>query len=146
MKVFRFMSKEEFEKFNKGENLLNNTKHNGKTDSIGFCFFNIEDVEVKEAIHFLSGIVNFEVCAVFETEKNNLKEGYGIYAKPLKSTGIFALDLYEVLTNREKMQRTEYSTTNYNNKKFKLEKYSENIWKQYSPFNEEQKDLKWRFA
>lgn len=142
MKVFRFMSKEEFEKFTKGENLLNNTKHKGKTSSVGFCFFDIENVEIKNAIHFLSGIVSFDVCAVFETEKKNLKKGYGIYAKHLKSTGILALDLYNAITNRENIQQTEYSTTAYNNESFKLIKYSKDIWKQYKPL-EEQEDLTW---
>ena len=146
MKVFRFMSKEEFDRLNNGEILINHTNHkkNGlKTDSIGFCFFDEEEIDIKEAIHFLSGIVSFDICAVFETDKNNLKQGYGIYAKPLRMTGILALDLYNAMTNREKIQRTEYSTTTYNNSKFKLIKYSENIWSQYKPM-EEQKELMWK--
>lgn len=146
MRVFRFMCKEEFDRLNNGEILTNYTNHkkNGlKTDSIGFCFFDEEEIDIKEAIHFLSGIVSFDICAVFETEKNNLKQGYGIYAKPLSRTGILALDLYNVMTNREKIQRTEYSTTTYNNSKFKLIKYSENIWSQYNPI-EKQKELMWK--
>lgn len=41
MKVFRFMSEEEFNKFNKGETLKNDKDHSksSKSNSIGFCFF-----------------------------------------------------------------------------------------------------------
>lgn len=146
MRVFRFMSNEEFEKYINGETLINNTNHKNnkfRTSSDGFCFFNEEAIDIKEAIHFLSGIVNFDVCAVFETDISTLHKGYGIYAKPLKSTGNFAIDLYNVLTNRETIKRTEYSTKQYNKKTFKLIKFSKNVWKQYRPIIDEQIDLNW---
>lgn len=146
MRVFRFMSNSEFEMYKAGKVLVNNNNHREKgfkSDSVGFCFFDESEIDIKQAIHFLSGLVSFDICAVFETEKNNLKQGYGIYAKPLSMTGILALDLYNVMTNREKIQRTEYSTTTYNNSKFKLIKYSENIWSQYNPI-EKQKELMWK--
>ena len=43
MKLFRFMSKEEFNKYLKGEELINEIKHIGNTNSKGFCFMNLED-------------------------------------------------------------------------------------------------------
>ena len=55
-----------------------------KSDSVGFCFFDESEIDIKQAIHFLSGLVSFDICAVFETDKNNLKQGYGVYKKNCK--------------------------------------------------------------
>lgn len=135
MKVFRFMSKKEFERFNNGETLYNYKQHDeNKTTSTGFCFFDLKDYNPCEAIHFLSGIVNFDVCAVFETDKSNLKERYGRYNK--QNTMLIPCLFPQVF------YATEYCTTKYSNKDFKLIKYSENIWKQWR-LSEEQEDLKW---
>lgn len=137
------MSKKEFEKYNKGEILINTKKHDGKTNSIGFCFLNLEDYTPEKALHFLSGIVSFDICAVFETDEI-LNETYGIYAKEIKSSGDIVKDLMNLLNNfNEKFTANEYCTTEYDNKKFKLIKYSEDIWSQWIP-REEQKELKWK--
>lgn len=128
------MSKEEFTKFNNGEILYNKKVHNAKCTSKGFCFFDLKDYRPHDTVHFLSGIVSFDICAVFETNKDNLKERYGRYHKQntLLIPCIFPQVFYA----------TEYCTTKYNNKDFKLIKYSEDIWKQWS-ISEEQKELKW---
>ena len=142
MKVFRFMSKEEFEKYNKNLTLKNSKKHNGKTNSIGFCFLNIEEYTPEEAMHFLSGIATFDVCAVFET-KEKLNKTYGIYAKPIKSTGNIVEDLMNLYGNyMDRFTANEYCITEYNNKTMKLLKYSEKIWNQWNP-TEIQSNLKW---
>ena len=134
MQVFRFMSKEEFERFNNGETLHNNTVHNAKCTSIGFCFFDIKDYKPHEAVHFLSGIVSFDICAVFEVDKSKVKERYGLYHKNTDTLipCIFPSRFYA----------TEYCTTEYSDKDFKLIKYSENIWGQYN-VAEEQQELEW---
>ena len=144
MKVFRFMSKEEFEKFNNGEILYNDTKHIAKTASIGFCFFNLKDYKPHEAVHFLSGLVSFDICAVFEVNKNKLEESWGIYHKPIEPalTGNLFLDILNSLYSNEKFTATEYCTTKYSNKDFKLISFSTNIWEQYDKL-ENQKELKW---
>lgn len=132
------MSKEEFERFNNGEALYNYKQHDeNKTTSIGFCFFNLKDYKPHEAIHFLSGLVSFDICAVFETDRSNLKERYGRYHKTntLLTPCIFPQVFYA----------TEYCTTKYSNKDFKLIKFSEDIWGQWS-IAEEQEDLKWEVA
>lgn len=134
MKVFRFMSIKEFEKFNAGDVLYNNTRHNAKTSSVGFCFFDLKDYKPHETIHFLSGIVSFDICAVFETDRNNLKERYGKYHKP--NTMLIPCMFPSVF------YATEYCTTEYSSKNFKLIKFSENIWSQYE-IAEEQEELKW---
>ena len=129
------MSREEFEKFNAGEVLYNNTKHDAKTTSVGFCFFDIKDYKPHEAVHFLSGLVSFDICAVFEVDKSKLKQRYGKYHKPnmMLIPCMFPQVFYA----------TEYCTTQYSNKDFKLIKYSENIWNQYN-IVEEQRELEWK--
>lgn len=142
MKVFRFMSKVEFEKYKNGSVLKNNKKHDGRTNSIGFCFFNVEDFTPEQAIQFLSGIVTFDVCAVFETDEK-LKKTYGIYAKPIKSTENSIEDLINLFDGlNARFKATEYCITEYDKNKMKLIKYSEDIWKQWNPVKEQQK-LKW---
>ncbi len=142
VKVFRFMSKEEFEKYRNGEILINTAKHIAKTNSKGFCFLSFEDFTPEEAMHFLSGIVNFEVCAIFETN-TRLTKSYGVYAEPINSTANTLKDimsLFQAFYNR--FTATEYCTTEYDKKKMKLLKYSENIWEQWRKL-EEQGSLKW---
>lgn len=129
------MSKEEFERFNNGETLYNYMQHDkNRTTSTGFCFFNLKDYNPYESIYFLSGIVSFDICAVFEVDRNRLKERYGRYKKqsimpiPCMFPSIF--------------YATEYCTTEYSNKDFNLIKYSEDIWRQWRLI-EEQEDLEW---
>lgn len=142
--MFRFMSKEEFEKFNKGEILQNNKKHTSKTNSVGFCFLDLEDYKPYKAMHFLSGIVSFDVCALFEVDKNKLKQTWGVYAEPIRFTENLLIDLLSFCDNFDKrFTATEYCTAKYNNKDFKLIKYIENLWKQYDKL-EEQKELNWK--
>lgn len=85
------MSREEFEKFNAGEVLYNNTRHNAKTSSIGFCFFDLKDHNPHEAVHFLSGLVNFDICAVFEADKSKLKEKWEYMLSQHKGQETFCL-------------------------------------------------------
>lgn len=142
MKVFRFMSKEEFEKYKNNETLKNTTKHKAKTNSIGFCFLNIEDFTPEMAMHFLSGIVSFDICAVFETKKK-LKKTFGIYASPPEHTDNAMKELIEILIRYdERITIDEYCTTQYDKETMKLIKYSENLWKQWGTPGE-QKEIKW---
>lgn len=120
MKVYRFMSKEELIKFQKGEELYNNTKHKAKTDSIGFCFFSLNDFSPEFAWRFIKGAIIPDLCAVFEVDEKQLKKGYGIYSDPNKT-------LYELMNFIPKMIKVqEYSTITYNNQIFKLIKYTPN--------------------
>lgn len=107
MKVFRFMSMDEFNDFLCGMKLNNNKKHETNTDSIGFCFLNEEEFDAKYAYSFLSGIVSDDLCAEFETDEKNLNKSWGIYADPYGS-------FFSSITV------DEYCTKHYNNKDFKL--------------------------
>lgn len=114
MKVFRFMSSVELLKFLEGEDLFNNTKHKAKTNSVGFCFFAMDDVTPEYAWKFLRGAIFPDICAVFEVNDTYLKKGYGIYSDPEKT-------LYELMNFIPKVIKVpEYSTTQYNNQIFKL--------------------------
>lgn len=142
MRIFRFMSNEEFEKYKKGITLKNNKRHEGNTNSIGFCFLDEEEFTPEKAMHFLSGIVTFDICAVFET-KEELNKTYGVYAKPIEKTEDAFEDLYNLLIGfTDRFTANEYCITEYNKETMKLLKYSENIWNQWKP-NEEQTKLKW---
>lgn len=149
MRIFRFMSFEEFKKYKEGQVLVNNTKHIGKTNSIGFCFLDADEFDIKEALHFLSGIVSFDICAVFETNKK-LNKSYGEYAKPIKDYDkknpleflINLLDCWEDIPEN-RMKINEYCTKKYSKADFKLIKYSENIWNQWNII-EHQNELIWK--
>lgn len=134
MKIFRFMSYKEFEKYMNGENLYNNTKHKAKTNSIGFCFFDINDFSPEFAWRFLKGAIFPDICVVFEVDETLLRKGYGIYSDPNKT-------LYELMNFITKMIRvSEYCTENYNKEVFKLVKYTTNKL----DFLKNYKSFKWR--
>ena len=125
MKVFRFMSKREFDKYMNGEELVNHTFHetNANTNSVGFCFMKVDDFSPEEASHFLTGVVDPDVCAVFETEAD-LEETYGVYAKPLRKE-----TLEELLKKwGESFKAKEYCTESYNKDTFHLVEYSTDWW------------------
>lgn len=109
MKLFRFMSKNEFDAYMNGDTLKNYAKHKGYTNSKGFCFMNLEDYEPEYAYSFLSGIVSVGVCVVFETDKI-LTKSYGRYAVP--EGNIF-----------DSFISNEYCIEEYNKNDFKLIKY-----------------------
>lgn len=149
MKVFRFMSYDEFKKYKEGQVLENNTKHVGKTNSVGFCFLDADEIDVKQALHFLSGIASFDICAVFETKKK-LNKTYGEYAKPIKDFDKqnplqFYHDLIMLSQDipENRMRINEYCTKKYSKADFRLIKYSENIWSQWNIIDH-QKELVWK--
>lgn len=127
MKIFRFMSKQEFDKYINGEILTNETIHLAKTNSIGFCFFDFKKISPEEASNFVSGIVNMEICAVFETEEKYLKESYGIYHNPKYIARSFLEAVASYNDLKQRMTIKEYCTKKYSSKNFKLIKYTEDV-------------------
>ena len=106
MKIFRYMSKKEFDKLIKWEVLKNNKHHQGNTNSIGFCFMKVDDNKPRYAYEFLSGVVDDDICVVFETNKK-LTKSYGVYADPY---GSFFATIIE----------DEYCTKEYSLEDFKI--------------------------
>lgn len=131
MKLFRFMSKEEFNKYMNGETLINTKDHhkedNQKTNSVGFCFFNYAHYKPEEMLHSLTGIVNFDICCIFETERKNVRRTRGRYSKPVERNSI----------NRTTIIAHEYCTTEYSKDSFKLKKYAIPDWSNWE-------NWKWR--
>lgn len=122
------MSKLEFIKLCNGEILTNNTKHyeNSASFSTGFCFLNYDEYKPEYARHFLSGVVDDEMCVIFDT-KNILENSIGLYAKPLsieEYKKMTILDLFD-FSNIETIRVKEYCTTKYSKKEFKIIKYCE---------------------
>lgn len=123
MKVFRFMSNEEFEKYNAGKTLTNKTKHyrNTNTNSKGFCFLDLEEYAPEYAIHFLSGLVSTDICAIFEVDEKELIKSWGKYAKPIQN-------IKELFANWfEGFIANEYCATKYSKEKFKLIKHTKPV-------------------
>jgi hypothetical protein len=127
------MSRNEFEKFMKGEQLWNpNTHENQKTNSKGFCFLNLDEYKPEEALHFLTGIVNFEVCAIFEVEEKILNKTWGIYAKPLEKNyneESPIASIFKILYGyTDSFRANEYCISSYSKRKFNLIKYAIPNW------------------
>lgn len=129
IRVFRFMSKKELEDYKEGKHLENTMIHKSKTNSVGFCFLDTKEYKPEEAFHFLSGIVNPEICAVFEVEEDKLNKSWGIYSTPVKETGNELLDLINLFENwNNTFKANEYCTQAYSNKDFKLVRYAVPDW------------------
>ena len=131
MRVYRFMSDEEFKKYKKGEVLKNTINHNKErikaSSSIGFCFFDFEEYSPEIMSHSVSGIVSFDWCVVFEVKKDKLNRSQGRYAKQKKlKTNTDLINL--LLGNNESFIANEYCTTEYSNKDLKLVKYAVPRW------------------
>lgn len=106
MKLTRFCSLEEFQKFIGGEKLINKTNHSKEngcvTSSIGFCF---SKDDPKTAWQYLKGIVSYDICMVVDIQESRLTKSYGRY--PDYSNG----QLGETLC-----LKPEYCITSYSNK------------------------------
>lgn len=131
MKVFRYMSKIEYDKYMNGEDLINNKNHEGTNNtSIGFCFMEGDIKKAEESIEFLMGIVNEEVLCVFEIDEKYLTKSQAKYASVIEKQGSM-LEMLEKLYNgwNDFDIREEYCLTKYNNKIARLiesvEKYKQ---------------------
>ena len=120
MIVYRFMSKEEFDKYNKGEliegRLQDVYKGSDAYNQSVVCFFsadNLEEAEKEagESWEYMSGIASDEVCAIFEFFHNDFKLGRGTYEDPDSYFWDPFIFIEEVLVS------------SYSNKDFKLKSF-----------------------
>ena len=137
MKVLRFMSVEEFDQLLRGKTLYNYKNHKqlgNHSNSIGFCFMNCEDFTPEQAWRFLRGSGGFgiyDVWVIFETKKK-LKISSGRYVK-YEKTAEEEMEMIEKLPKNKKFESfieylnniqtfdaTEYCTTSYSLKDFKI--------------------------
>lgn len=117
--VMRCMSKAELVAYRKGEVMRNLSTHPGqRTNSIGFCFFPVGPNcdKITTRLQYLSGIVNMEVVAVFETiPPARLTIAHGYYTSP----DARRVDRLEIISTAT-FKRTEFCTTVYDNDMLKL--------------------------
>lgn len=129
MKLFRFMSYEEFKKYCKGAKMLNTTNHNKdnykKTNSIGFCFFNYAEYKPEEMLHSVFGIVSCNICCIFETDRKNVRRTYGRYSQAINKDSL----------ERRTIIAHEYCTIEYDKDTFKLLKYAIPDWFNWEKWN-----------
>lgn len=131
MKVFRFMSKEEFIKLMHGDTLTNNTdyaKKGHKTGTVGFGFLSKEEYKPEYAWHFLRGIAQYDYLVEFEVPSAyNFKRSKGTYAKPVEvneNGEATNADIFTLMSHfRQTMEVNELSTTQYSTKEFKILRY-----------------------
>lgn len=117
MRLIRFMGSEELRKYLNGETLTNTTEWRAAgqaSDSRGFCFFD-ETEPPEERLPYVSGVVDTELVAMFETvpfAKIDLHEGFGRY----RDTERDLPTLKELLTfsNLQFKKVREYSALQYN--------------------------------
>lgn len=123
MKLIRFMSSGELAKYLNGDQLKNETnwKRAGqRSGSTGFCFFDDSEPPEKR-LHYVSGIVNMQTVAVFETKglrHSEIRKSAGVYRDPDRDTPAFEelLDFTNVKVKRVK----EYCMKNYSHKTLRL--------------------------
>ena len=122
MKLFRFMSFDEFKKYCNEEELINNTNHNkdnnNKTNSIGFCFFNYAQYKPEEMLHSVFGVATCNICCIFETDRENVRRTYGRYSQAIDKN---TLDRRTIIAH-------EYCTTKYSKENFKLLQWAIPEW------------------
>lgn len=115
-KLMRFMGVNELAAFLAGQELENHTdwrKKGQRTDSKGFCFFDLSEPP-EERLKYLSGVVDSSFIAVFEVEDGvRLRESSGRYAIPGHG------DVFPPPMQKKK----EYSTERYSSRTFKIERF-----------------------
>lgn len=126
MKVYRYMSFEEFSRLTSGCILKNdNHFHRALSGSIGFCFLGEEtkvegingtyEFDTIDAYNFLQGIVSSDILVELEVSSQELQEAEGIYADPTTD------DWYA------RVAITEYSTMEYDRDRFQPLRYTVDV-------------------
>lgn len=121
MRYVRFMGETELICYLRGEVLKNTTNwrgKGGKTESVGFCFFD-DSVKPEERIEYLTGVVDMEWVALFEPIGDiNFKESMGLYRDPEQDAPKSLLAaLFEPVAM---MDVKEYSLTEYGKTNLRL--------------------------
>lgn len=116
MVVHRFMSNEEWRRLQAGQLLVNESKHRGfRSESRGFCFTTDDP---KEAIRYLSGNVDTDVCVTMEVPEGMLRKTKAIYRDHKQDINMMALPT--CLDDVPHLTKTEYCCTRYSLKKVKV--------------------------
>ena len=120
MKLVRFMGPEELQKYLSGEVLRNDMswKYISKSSSVGFCFFPA-DPPPEQRLHYLSGVVSFNVVAEFETiGPLMIRKGAGRYRDPEQDDPKSLAEA--IFTAPRMMEVEEYSMREYSLQSLRL--------------------------
>lgn len=115
-KLMRFMGVNELAAFLAGQELENHTdwrKKGQRTDSKGFCFFDLSEPP-EERLKYLSGVVDRSFIAVFEVEDG---------VKLRESSGRYAIPGHGAVFPPPMQKKREYSTERYSSRTFKIERF-----------------------
>lgn len=124
MKLYRYMSIEEFNYVCLGLDMVNKNRHKYcRTGSVGFCFLGEHTKELygdrvfspDGCYRFLSGIVSRDVLVEFDAPDGAVSESYGTYADP----DDYNCDLFDGAL----ISITEYCTTHYSRDTFRPMRY-----------------------
>ena len=118
MRVCRFMSEEEYQKYRTGQVLRNTTDQRYEwhgSSAKGFCFFEVGKAHdtPEERMRYLKGIASMDRCVIMDTTAYMHKSS-AKYRNPWMAYGRCLLD------NVPTMTRSEYSTTEYSRENFRL--------------------------
>ena len=115
MILYRFMSREELRRLQAGQTVVNESRHKGfKTEARGFCF---TPDDPKEAIHWLSGNIDTEVCVTFDVPDGMMRKVQATYRDTSRELPI-ALPMNS--KDVAGIQRTEYCCTRYSLKQVRI--------------------------
>lgn len=115
-KLMRFMGVNELAAFLAGEELENHTdwrKRAQRTDSKGFCFFDLSEPP-EERMKYLAGIVDSSFIAVFEVADG---------VKLRESSGRYAIPGHESVFPPPMQKKREYSTERYSSRTFTIKRF-----------------------
>lgn len=117
MRVVRFMSEEEYQRYWQGEVLRNGTDQReiwAGSSAKGFCFFEVGPAHdtPEERLHYLSGIASMDRCVIMETDARMTKT-VAKYRNPWLDNERCLID--DIPT----MERAEYSIEEYSRGKFR---------------------------
>ena len=113
MIVCRFMSAEEFIRYDMGETIRSNTDWfaiGNNSTSKGVCFFPADKIPPEARMEYLTGVVTMQICAVFATSKK-MHRSIGLYRDPVRDTLSWPVATMEV---------KELNTPSYSKRDFQL--------------------------
>lgn len=143
MIIHRFMSRSEYEQLVAGKELYNNTNHHKKdqkrTNSVGFCFF-MEDPD--QAVHWLCGIVDLEMCVTMEVPDGWGVRSWGLYLDEEASDLSKPMNYQEFMREAKWKKRTEICRCRYSTKQVRIISATDKYYHLYPPRSEHQHLIK----
>ena len=143
MEIHRFMSRREYELLAAGKELYNPTNHRKKdkkrTNSIGFCFFT-ENPD--DAVHWLSGIVDLDVCVTMEVPDGWGVKSWGLYLDDEATDMSKPMNYQDFMREAKFKKRAEICRCRYSTKDVRIIDATDKYYSMYPPRSEHQHLIK----